>query len=435
MTDMKHMDHLEAVAAFDVATLRRKESTYQGSWKRRGGVGAFMMMARKWDRLEQILRTHEKEYDVFSCVQTQDNADDGSALAELRDLRQYLLLVEAELQSRGGSYQFIKGVEVRQHQDKEWLNQTVEFQVRAMVSDCNVMKVLRGRVYGDSGASIAIMVGNEQWTQRKADCVCVDPKVGSMVGITVGWMDDDTIFQGTVLEDDGESYLIQPDHATAEPRSHRRINQIKCRVVEVQRLIPRMSTEADLYAPIAQKLSIPRSVVKQICIARAWSGVAGESVTDFARRVSGLHSGTLNGKYENIVAVLGEMDDGMMSEIRLRRSKVEQPRLSVWSVVDQRALRRDGQGAWHPKPLISSTLYHQISPEARKLFVLVGANAIEDRSTWTTDQLEVSHRFDQSMTKTALAGLPSWIHELYEPRAGVELEVQLKAQFRKFWGK
>ncbi len=107
MTDMRHMGYLEAVAAGDVAVLREKEATYQGSWKRRGGVGAFMMLARKWDRLEMICGS---TYDIFSIIGGQCDAEramknppgsDGTALAEVRDLRRYLLLVEAEMAARG----------------------------------------------------------------------------------------------------------------------------------------------------------------------------------------------------------------------------------------------------------------------------------------------------------------------------------------------
>ena len=36
----------------DIAVLKEKEKTYGESWKLRGGVGAFMMLARKWDRIE-----------------------------------------------------------------------------------------------------------------------------------------------------------------------------------------------------------------------------------------------------------------------------------------------------------------------------------------------------------------------------------------------
>ena len=111
-SDMCHMDYLEAVAAADVAHLREKEVTYQGSWKKRGGVGAFMMMARKWDRLEPMI-THFG-FDIFAALELPDvsrssgepyagknSGDDGTPLAEIRDLRRYLLLIEAEMVSRG----------------------------------------------------------------------------------------------------------------------------------------------------------------------------------------------------------------------------------------------------------------------------------------------------------------------------------------------
>lgn len=101
MTDMKHMEFLEAVAASDVDAVRQKESTYQGSWKRRGGVGAFMMLARKWDRLETMLGGSYK-YDIFQAIAAQRDQDeaDGTTIAEVRDLRRYLILVEAEMLAR-----------------------------------------------------------------------------------------------------------------------------------------------------------------------------------------------------------------------------------------------------------------------------------------------------------------------------------------------
>lgn len=98
--DIYHMKHIEAVALGDLRELRRKEETYRGSWKRRGGVGAFMMLARKWDRLEPILSMRHN-YDVFAGVGADPSGADGSVLAEVRDLRRYLLLVEAEMINRG----------------------------------------------------------------------------------------------------------------------------------------------------------------------------------------------------------------------------------------------------------------------------------------------------------------------------------------------
>jgi hypothetical protein len=100
--DMGHMEFLEDVAIEDCASLREKEATYQGSWKRRGGVGAFMMMARKWDRLEVMVKNQTFQYDIFRAIDVapEKQGQDGTALAEIRDLRRYLILVEAEMMSR-----------------------------------------------------------------------------------------------------------------------------------------------------------------------------------------------------------------------------------------------------------------------------------------------------------------------------------------------
>ena len=52
------------VANADVKTLEEKGRTYGDSWKRRGGVGAFMMLARKWDRIEN--QASKLNYDIFN---------------------------------------------------------------------------------------------------------------------------------------------------------------------------------------------------------------------------------------------------------------------------------------------------------------------------------------------------------------------------------
>jgi hypothetical protein len=82
-------DDLMELAANDVATLIEKGKSYGDSWKRRGGVGAFMMLARKWDRIEN--QALAKGYDVFEACKDTDMLDD------IRDLRCYLLLVENEV--------------------------------------------------------------------------------------------------------------------------------------------------------------------------------------------------------------------------------------------------------------------------------------------------------------------------------------------------
>jgi len=84
----------------DAQQLAIKNGSYGDSWKRRGGVGAFMMLARKWDRLE--LQCSAKGYDIFAAV-LEDSAgittQDG-VIDDIRDLRRYLLLVEHHLLDR-----------------------------------------------------------------------------------------------------------------------------------------------------------------------------------------------------------------------------------------------------------------------------------------------------------------------------------------------
>lgn len=77
------------IGAMDVTTLINKGSSYGDSWKRRGGVGAFMMLARKWDRIEN--QAKKKGWDVFEACRDTDMLDD------IRDLRCYLMLVEHEM--------------------------------------------------------------------------------------------------------------------------------------------------------------------------------------------------------------------------------------------------------------------------------------------------------------------------------------------------
>lgn len=106
MTDNKfaYLDLIFAVLYRDNSYVQQKDRQYGSSWKKRGGVGAFMMLARKWDRLEEMLmRNHN--YDLFEGIRSAYVAgiqgQDGTILAEIRDLRRYLALVEAEMVHQG----------------------------------------------------------------------------------------------------------------------------------------------------------------------------------------------------------------------------------------------------------------------------------------------------------------------------------------------
>ena len=92
MTDRELSEKLQAVADADVAGLVKAQASYGDSWKRRGGVGAFMMLARKWDRLE--LQVAKCGYDIATAIDTDDRPE--GIMDDIRDLRRYLLLVEQE---------------------------------------------------------------------------------------------------------------------------------------------------------------------------------------------------------------------------------------------------------------------------------------------------------------------------------------------------
>lgn len=111
-----NLNHLMGVAMADVAGLKKAQRSYGDSWKKRGGVGAFMMLARKWDRLEEALRPGEGAaqgqarvvlnstdacgpFDILRAAEL-DKRPEG-IIDDIRDLRRYLLLVESELIARG----------------------------------------------------------------------------------------------------------------------------------------------------------------------------------------------------------------------------------------------------------------------------------------------------------------------------------------------
>lgn len=103
---------LKKIADADVKGLLEAEKHYGDSWKQRGGVGAFMMLARKWDRIEKRVSQlpvgqdeggpmRGDRYDIFDHIMV-DPRPEG-LIDDIRDLRRYLTLVEAEMVSRGAT--------------------------------------------------------------------------------------------------------------------------------------------------------------------------------------------------------------------------------------------------------------------------------------------------------------------------------------------
>jgi hypothetical protein len=98
--DMAHLGFLGAVAVADVEELRRKEKTYGGSWKKRGGTGAYHVSIRVVDRLQKIVE-EQFNCDIFAAIKADPSGADGSALAQVRDYRRYLMLIESEMIAEG----------------------------------------------------------------------------------------------------------------------------------------------------------------------------------------------------------------------------------------------------------------------------------------------------------------------------------------------
>ena len=92
----ENYDLLRTIADKDVTVLEYKGKSYGSSWRKRGGVGAFMMLARKWDRVENQMEA--AGYDIFEPLHKEmvDGTTDG-LLDDIRDLRRYLLLVEGHV--------------------------------------------------------------------------------------------------------------------------------------------------------------------------------------------------------------------------------------------------------------------------------------------------------------------------------------------------
>jgi hypothetical protein len=153
-TDMKHLEFIQQVLDEDAAGLFAAETNYKGSWKKRGGISAYLMLCRKWDRIENrvesgktcrtpkgessakdgvswllqdmmervkravrnesCLKLHPEEikqiieileavtcgqYDIFAAIEADERAE--GLIDDIRDLRRYLVLVEAEMLARG----------------------------------------------------------------------------------------------------------------------------------------------------------------------------------------------------------------------------------------------------------------------------------------------------------------------------------------------
>ena len=111
---LEYLTYLRDISLNDTTGLIEAQRSYGNSWKKRGGVGSFMQLARKWDRLEvrmariPVLAEDSgleftdgllsgDRFDIFQHLIADDRAE--GVIDDIRDLRRYLLLMEAEAQA------------------------------------------------------------------------------------------------------------------------------------------------------------------------------------------------------------------------------------------------------------------------------------------------------------------------------------------------
>lgn len=133
MSDFKYHDYLQKVVDEDVRFIKEREKLYKGSWCKGGGRSSWFMIRRKLDRLIEMmakpdepklfslpcleklsefsLETQEKMIDfmidslhaedIFLKIKQEPSGKDSTVLAEIRDLRRYLVLVESWCMANG----------------------------------------------------------------------------------------------------------------------------------------------------------------------------------------------------------------------------------------------------------------------------------------------------------------------------------------------
>lgn len=92
-----HLRHIETIAKEDAAGLLKAHESYGDSWKKRGGVGAYMVMIRKIDRMERQVKRYG--FDIVKAVEADPRVE--GLIDDIRDARRYLMLIESWLRELG----------------------------------------------------------------------------------------------------------------------------------------------------------------------------------------------------------------------------------------------------------------------------------------------------------------------------------------------
>lgn len=99
-------DNMMQMAQHVVEVLKVKNPKYGESWKQYEGFSAFMNLARKWSRLENLASKHN--YDIFAAIQATVGEEDGMLEAMLDFMGYELLILDdqcvVQRSKRGATY-------------------------------------------------------------------------------------------------------------------------------------------------------------------------------------------------------------------------------------------------------------------------------------------------------------------------------------------
>ena len=104
-TDIEFRERVKSILNSTHEQLVSARGSYGESWVSRGGVGAFMNLARKWDRITRA--SEQKDWNILKALD--DDKRQEGLIDDLRDLRDYIVLVD-EYWSRDkqGVEQYVK---------------------------------------------------------------------------------------------------------------------------------------------------------------------------------------------------------------------------------------------------------------------------------------------------------------------------------------
>jgi len=166
-----HLVHLDQIASEDAAGLKKAHQSYGASWKKRGGVGAYMVMIRKFDRMEICAEKHG--WDIFKAVEDDPRAE--GILDDIRDARRYLMLIESVLREKG----IVKAGSHRDNAAEDGVPRSYSDldDPRGVVAAAKALnKELNIEHEPDGGCNCAGCLGRHRLAQKPhvASCECLD---------------------------------------------------------------------------------------------------------------------------------------------------------------------------------------------------------------------------------------------------------------------